>query len=220
MQQRLRLKTSTIIISLAVMLALLIVCSNLFVVANAVEYKVDSTMDKVMAEIEEKTREDVSYSASSNPYHYTDGSYFSELVALGPKALPSIEKAIANSTENGLREYLFAIAAEEIAQTNIRNYDCEWSNAKGFLDAWGNYLEKVDSLVDEIIARESENQLSELKSLGLPAVPKIAEEINNGKAQLIPALESIAADVGIDADTIITEGESGNLVNEIREYLQ
>jgi len=75
---------------------------------------------------------------SSNPYDYvSDGKneYYNKIVALGPEALPSLEKALAESPNNGLNEYIIAIAIEDIAKADVRGIERDpfaWSDAKEF----------------------------------------------------------------------------------------
>ena len=59
-------------------------------------------------------------SASSNPYEYIQNNKnFNDLVNLGTDALPVIAEKIMNSNDDGLKEYILAIAAEKIAKIDL-----------------------------------------------------------------------------------------------------
>lgn len=57
---------------------------------------------------------------------------------LGSK-VSATEKYKGNAKMNGLREYLFAIAVEEITKTNLKEKGYGWSNGKEWLDQWEIY---------------------------------------------------------------------------------
>lgn len=188
--------------------------------ADAISAKVGSAIDRTMEEIAAKGITNISYSADSNPYHYMDGEHFQELVALGPEAIPAIRRMISDSGENGLREYLLAIAVEEIAKTDIRRYECSWATAQEFLTAWDGYLDQVDTLVEKAMEKDTADRAEELGALGLPALPKLFAEIEDGDATLVPVVETMAADAGLDVNELFTADTGEKYVARIRELLK
>jgi hypothetical protein len=70
---------------------------------------------QVMEDIDTASRRDPGIGMSSNPYDYVGISpAFERLVARGAPALDAIAAEIQESDENGLREYLLAIAGQRI----------------------------------------------------------------------------------------------------------
>lgn len=60
-------------------------------------------------------------SFSSSPYTYIkDSKDFENIVALGNPALPILKKMLDESNNNGLIEYIYAIAIEKISKVDIR----------------------------------------------------------------------------------------------------
>jgi hypothetical protein len=122
-------------------------------------------------------------SSSSNPYDYVkDNKAFDEIVALGPKALPVLYQEIKLSPDDGLNEYLLAIAAEKILQVDMKTVfgggipgKYSWSDAKGWLEAFSLYVDDLDRNIQTIeTSSMSENEkLEQLKSLGILALPYI-----------------------------------------------
>lgn len=79
---------------------------------------VRSDIAQVMADID---KDDTGVSASSNPFDYLGVSpAWQRLVDRGPDALEAIASEIAGSDENGLREYLLAMAGNAILEPDER----------------------------------------------------------------------------------------------------
>ena len=89
---------------------------------------VRADISQVMADIER----DPKSGASSNPWDYVGVSpAFARLVERGEPALEAIAAEIEDSKENGLREYLLAMAGNGILGEK-RQYKY-WDNAKGWV---------------------------------------------------------------------------------------
>lgn len=96
--------------------------------SDAMLESVRADIDQVMADIEA----DPDVGASSNPWDYVGVSpTFPRLIARGEPALEAIALEIEGSEENGLREYLLAMAGNSILGKD-RQYG-DWDNAKGWL---------------------------------------------------------------------------------------
>jgi hypothetical protein len=92
---------------------------------------VHSDISHVMSDIDAAGKTDPGIMMSSNPFTYTRVSpYFARLVARGEPALDAIAEEIEASPEDGLREYLLAIAGQTIAGDIKR--DASWSTGKGW----------------------------------------------------------------------------------------
>lgn len=130
-------------------------------------------------------------SFSSSPYTYIkDSKDFENIVALGNPALPVLKKMLDESNNNGLIEYIYAIAIEKISKVDIRE-ETNWDNAKDFSQKYTTHLKKIPDQVDEIskekISLDEKNE--KLKKLGTPAIPYIADKIEDGDKDLFPALD-------------------------------
>lgn len=77
---------------------------------------------------------------SPNPYDYINSEHFRRIVQMGPAALMTIRKMILTSEENGLGEYILAIAAEEIARVNLKGNSFAWTHGKGFCRKWDHHI--------------------------------------------------------------------------------
>ena len=109
-----------------------------FYVTPTMAQKLDNNINNMMDKIEKGANSDLNTQLSSNPYDYAkDNEYFQNIVDMGYPALSLIEETISKSQNNGLREYLLAIAAEEIAKVNLKTDDAgnnyQWETAKGFV---------------------------------------------------------------------------------------
>jgi hypothetical protein len=76
---------------------------------------VHADMNEVMSDVDAAMKSDPAVGMSSNPYDYVGISpAFERLVGRGEPALDAIASEIEASEENGLREYLLAIAGQRI----------------------------------------------------------------------------------------------------------
>lgn len=159
-------------------------------------------IDASMAVIQEKLNKEVELKSelamSSNPYDYIkDNKEFESIVALGNDALPVLQNKIEQSPNDGLQEYILAIAMEKISKTNLKSdSSTEWNSAKLFGEKWKKFLKEIPSKVNEISesSKESNDKINELLKLGTPAIPFIADKVEEGKEDLLPALEELTKD--------------------------
>ncbi len=131
---------------------------------------------------------------SSNPYDYVvDNANYRNIVNLDYQALPILRDKIANSATNGLKEYIMAIAAEEIAKVDLKGSNFQWVNAKQWVKVWDNHLRSIPNNVQVIVASDSSNQekVTRLVQLGVPAIPFIMDQVEQGNTVLSPALSEL-----------------------------
>lgn len=80
-----------------------------------------------------------SISASSNPYSYIMRAYgskeFDDIISYGNRSLKYMLKKFANSTTNGLNEYIMALACSKILKEDIK----DWSSGREW---YNNYIKK------------------------------------------------------------------------------
>lgn len=130
----------------------------------------------------------------SNPYAFVRNSKdYDNLVGLGSAALPVIERKIVESEDSGLREYLLAIAAEDIAKVDLKGDDYRWSKGKEWPREWRKHLKSVPARVKRIVASGESNavKVEEIIELGTPAIPFVLDEIEQGNTVIIPALDEL-----------------------------
>ena len=89
--------------------------------ASAAE-QVQMNMEKIDQSIQREIREHTDLSFSSNPYDYIqDSEYYDNVIELGVAALPELENMLKTSENNGLNEYIVAIAIEEISHADVNS---------------------------------------------------------------------------------------------------
>lgn len=175
---------------------------TLFVNNPFASASIEKQVDTNLAAIQEKINKEIELKSelamSSNPYDYIkDNKDFESIVALGNNALPVLQNKIDQSPNNGFQEYFLAIAIEQISKTNLKNdSSTEWNTAKLFGEKWKEFLKDVPSKVDEIAksSKASNDKINELLKLGTPAIPFIADKVEEGKEDLFPALEELIKD--------------------------
>lgn len=177
----------------------LFVCSfviTMFVQNNA-NASIEKQVDNNFAAINERINKEVSLrtelSASSNPYDYIKGNAdFEEIINLGSDALPVLQNKLAKSENNGLQEYITAIAIERISKVDMKKKEStQWETAKGFLKVWKSHLKAIPTTVDTIVSDKKltqEEKVKQLVELGTPATPFILDKVEAGNEQLFPAL--------------------------------
>ena len=73
----------------------------------------------------------------SNPYDYVrDNQAFDRLTAYGLEALPYILEELEKSSDDGLYEYMLALAAEKITDRNFRQEGLDWSTGKQWFEIY------------------------------------------------------------------------------------
>lgn len=98
---------------------------------------------------------------SSNPYDYVvNNSEYDKLVAKGPDAIDAIEECLSSQDQySGLERYILAIALEDIAKVDLKNYETyNWEDGDSFLASWEQM--KAD-VVNEVPRVMSDAGLSE-----------------------------------------------------------
>jgi len=175
---------------LLLVLSLLVLINNAF----AIPGQINRNINAIMHDVDRMATEDPSKAMSSNPYTYIEGNAnYRNIVNLGSSALPVLVDMIKNSKENGLREYILAIAVEEIAKVDLKGDNFGWSNAKEFVRAWNKHLKSVPDSVNNITSSEQSNEakVEALVKLGTPAIPFILDRIEQGRIELAPALGTL-----------------------------
>lgn len=138
--------------------------------------------------------------ASSNPYDYVkDNKEYQNIVALGNAAIPALTELLNDTPENGLTEYIYAIALEQISKTDLKA-ETGWSTAKQFAKKWNVHLSQIPEKVSQIVNSDDSNaeKIQRLNKLGTPAIPFILKSIDAGHSNLVPSLD------------YLTGGEAGN----------
>jgi hypothetical protein len=164
---------------------------------NAVSYKVDKLVDDMMKNYYEQIKKNPTLMLSSNPYDYTkDCPEYDAIVALGYEALPYIKEKVEKSENNGLSEYILAIAAEKIGKVKLKGDHFNWDTGKGWAREWNKHLKNLPSNFDNIVASKetSASKNEKLVRLGAPALPFIIDRIEQGDTEFIPALEMLLED--------------------------
>jgi hypothetical protein len=119
----------------------LIGCSN-----TSKEVSTDKTIEQT---IDEKLSiitnpQDHKVLASSNPYDYIKGVDSNEaykyIVSQGEKSLNYMLNKFANSNNNGLEEYIMAIACSEILKENTDSKD--WASGREW---YNKYIERISN---------------------------------------------------------------------------
>lgn len=159
--------------------------------ASAAE-QVQINMEKIDKSIQREIREQTDLSFSSNPYDYIQNSeYYDNVVKLGVAALPELENMLKTSENNGLNEYIIAIAIEEISHADVNaileNPDgCGWENAKEFSGEWAKIKAEANVRVEKIIqsnALENKEKAALISDYGVLAVPVMEQYISNNKME-------------------------------------
>lgn len=180
--------------------------------------QVDSNMLAIQNKIDKEVELRTEFAMSSNPYDYIkDNQDFESIVALGNDALPVIQSKIAQSPNDGLQEYILAIAIEEITKTNLKNDpSTEWISAKDFEGNWKGFLREIPSKVDEISksSEASSHKVDELLELGTPAIPFIIDKVEEGNKDLLPALQALIVDGGNITENSFLSEEASSLNTE------
>lgn len=137
------------------------------------------TRDKTFEQIIEDKLSNITHSndkkilLSSNPYDYIKGKKISKdykyIVSHGKKSLDYMLTKFANSKENGLNEYIMAIACSEILRENPLNKN--WSSGR----AWYN-----DYIKNKGSKNQSKNEKNDFFSLIVPSNWKAVRLGNSG----------------------------------------
>ena len=168
-----------------------------------------ATFTEVNRQINESMDFDEKYTAnglplalSSNPYDYVaDNSEFDKLVKMGPAAIEAIESGFKNPEKcNGLERYILAIALEDIAKVNLKEYEkYMWEDGSSFWESWQQL--KVDATTDvpEILNNDNlsvDEKWAEVCKFGILAIEPMERmntqsQVSNEKVELINDMISI-----------------------------
>lgn len=191
-----------------ILLCITVTCGillNITYKASATERNIDSNLSKINKVLNDLyTNKDVLLE-SSNPYDYIDDSrikpMYQDMVSQGVDSIPLLIEKINNSSENGLNEYILAIAAEEVGKTSLNELgqDFKWSNSKSWSKSIENHLSKVEENYYKILnsSDSKEVKATKIKKLGVYVIPYIMDSIKEDDTDLI----SVVDDLSDNSDT-------------------
>ncbi|WP_438434390.1 hypothetical protein [Gorillibacterium sp. sgz500922] len=157
---------------------------------SAAEKEVNKNVNAMMERIDQLKVTNPALASSSNPYDYVkDNEEFNAIVNIGPAALPVLEKLVDESKESGLREYILAIAGERIAKVDLKGDHFGWVNAKQWSSRWKTHLSDLPENFNKLVAEKKGSD--EIAKLGIPVIPLILDQMEQGNTSLVPALESL-----------------------------
>lgn len=169
-----------------------------YIVANhntanaAVEKQIDDNMTAITQHINKEIFLKTELSYSSNPYDYIkENKDFDSIISLGNDAIPALHKRLSKSPNDGLQEYILAIAIEQISKTDLKKkQSSQWETPKGFSKQWNKHLKELPATVDAITNSQAapEDKINQIIELGTPAIPFILEKIETGNEELFPAV--------------------------------
>ncbi len=143
-------------------------------------------------------------SYSSSPYEIVaNNEDYDKLVSLGVVAVKPLYDKIINSPENGLIEYIYAMAIEDIMSQNftyvtnssqlnlevmeenhhtIEDLNYGWANAKEFAEAFSTYIKEIPATYESIKNNKTltyDIKIEKMSKIGLGVIPYLIEEIND-----------------------------------------
>lgn len=167
--------------------------------------------------------------SSSSPFDYAaNNASMDALVALGTPALIVASRQLAVATEDGLTEYLMAIAAEKIAKVdlNASGPSRPLETGKGWSAEWDAHLNAVPDDVAAIAQSDmtTKEKTASLVALGTPAIPFILDRVAKGDEELAPAATQLVQDTvevqGIDMPSVVTKSWARDNVARFTELRQ
>ncbi|NEW06337.1 hypothetical protein GK047_09960 [Paenibacillus sp. SYP-B3998] len=198
-------------------------------VKASIENEIDSNFSAIVEKINKELSLKTELATSSNPYDYIKGSTdFNKIVGLGNDAIPYLQKKLSESQNNGLLEYIMAIAIEDIAKVDLKKKKSSlWASAKEFDDKWKKHLKSIPTSVDAIVSDTNLNadkKIKELVDLGTPALPFIGDKVEAGHEELFPAITELTKDSKVlateniaDKKEWITKNKSS--FNKLRQHV-
>lgn len=174
---------ATIVIALAAVAALVVAPRQ----EPAIASRIDTEIDSLMADIQTRAFANPAIAMSSNPYDYVQGSSdYARIVSHGYEALPVLSDMVGSSPENGLREYILAVAAEDIARVDLKANGPGWASGKEWRGVWKAHLRTLPTRVHKIALSEgsAEGKAVEIEKLGIVAAPYVLDEIAAGHTDL------------------------------------
>ncbi|KTD85785.1 hypothetical protein [Paenibacillus etheri] len=205
------------------------VTSSLYAVrANAsVEKQIDQNLNGLAKQLQTEVVNKTDLSMSSNPYDYIKNSTeYSKIVNLGPDAIPILEKKIDESEGSGLFDYIFATAIEEISKVNLKEeQSTTWDTGNKFSEKWKVKLSTLPGEVEKIANSDlsGDEKITSLKKLGLPAVPFIIDQVEGGKTELFPVVQSLVPDSQAESlaatDEVQWAKENKDKFDDLKKYV-
>ncbi|MCB2313262.1 hypothetical protein LGL55_18355 [Clostridium tagluense] len=183
-------KTINCLLLLFLALFLSINKSSTVMAETSMESSVKSCITEMLQIIDQKGKENPKFLMSSNPYAYVkDNRGYNNLVNLGPKALPVIQKLI----ESGYNEYYLAIAAEDISQVDLKENFYRWDTAEAFAKTFREFLGQVPNKVNQIVNsnKTDSEKNKDISKLGIFSEPYVAEHIKNRKIESSSSLKNL-----------------------------
>lgn len=169
-----------------VAIALILLCFTLAVVLRV--KSVDTRIQEVPIEdLINGVIDNSKVQFSSNPYHYVkDNPYYEAIVSYGNEIVPILERAMDDSGKSGLKEYILAIAIEEITKVDLKGDNFGWATGKAFSVTWKYHLKLMPSRIAEIMESniDSEMKKERLIELGTMSIPLILEYIENNETDV------------------------------------
>jgi len=173
-----------VVIAVTIIVVFMSSCSNGKV---DVSEEIHLRINKIQQSIDYSASSEIS--ASSNLYdNVKSNEDFEVITDLGFAALPELIQLLDQSEQDGVKEYIYAVALEQISKVDMRKRT-DWNTGKEFLTIYTAYLKeipnKVKSIVDETI--NDTEKVDQLKLLGTPAIPYLFDVIDSGHKELAPA---------------------------------
>lgn len=160
---------------------ILIVCFSIIGIGitKSTTYAMKTNMKAMLEEIDEIIADKTDLSYSSNPYDYIkNNKYYNNILNLGIDALPIVVDELKESDESGLKEFILALAIEDISGIQISTTEGEWKDSDEFLDKYEIFMRNVEDNVNIIITSKGASKsekLERLKQYGIYAVPYLKE---------------------------------------------
>lgn len=192
----------------------------LLIPKNSTNEKLDKGISELKIDFQEQALNQPELSFSSNPYDYVkDNENYRQIVTLGYKAMPAIQKRIETSSENGLVEYTLAIAAEEIAQTDLKvvlGGKYKYETAKGFSANWKRFTGDLKSNVKRVMDEEKDTarRNKELEGLGIFALPYLVDEYKSGDVTFAEVILNLSAKTPEIKGEYVNSKDVDKLINE------
>jgi len=162
--------------------------------------KVQINLQNMRDAIDEDVMKNSELALSSNPYDYIeDNEYYDNIIKLGVRALPELERTLSESDSNGLNEYILAIAIETISHVDIRKIkddEFAWETAKGFEKEWIDIRENANTSINEIVQSDklsSAEKVDKLSAYGVLAVSELKKVMRD--STLAPSFKTQLEDI-------------------------
>lgn len=194
----------------------------------SVEKKIDENLSGLSKQLETEVANKTELAMSSNPYDYIKNSEeYQNIVNLGPEAIPVLEKKIDESQGSGLFDFIFAAAIEEISKVDLKeDQSTAWDTGEKFSEKWKVKLSTLPEEVEKISNSDqsSDEKITSLKKLGVPAVPFIIDQVEAGKTELFPVVQSLVSTTSqaksfTATDVVQWAKDNKDEFKELKEYV-